>query len=99
MAKKTLEINPYNNIIKRINEKLDGGDNESKTLNDLVHLLFDVTLQSSGFTLDDPSTFSNRILKLINIGLGVDNDEHEDNVQETHIEENIEQESSMEQVD
>jgi molecular chaperone HtpG len=99
MIKKTLEINPYNNIIKRIKERLDGENTETKTLNDLIHLLHDVTLQSSGFTLDDPSTFSNRILKLINIGLGVDNDEHEDNVQETHVEENIEQESSMEQVD
>lgn len=77
MNKKSLEINPNNNIIKRIKERLDGDNTDSKTLNDLIHLLYDVTLQSSGFTLDDPSTFSNRILKLINIGLGVDADEDE----------------------
>jgi len=97
MGKKTMEINPYNNIIKRIKEKLDGENTESKTLNDLIHLLHDVTLQSSGFTLDDPSSFSNRILKLINIGLGVD-DEQED-VVENVIEEQVDNEESMEQVD
>jgi molecular chaperone HtpG len=98
MAKKTMEINPYNNIIKRIKERLDGENTESKTLNDLIHLLHDVTLQSSGFTLDDPSTFSNRILKLINIGLGVDDEQVEDIVQD-NVEEQVDNESSMEQVD
>ena len=100
MAKKIMEINPYNNIIKRIKEKLDGENSESKTLNDLIHLLYDVTLQSSGFTLDDPSTFSNRILKLINIGLGVDDEEVENIIGDNESsEQTIESESTMEQVD
>ena len=100
MAKKIMEINPYNNIIKRIKEKLDGENSESKTLNDLIHLLYDVTLQSSGFTLDDPSTFSNRILKLINIGLGVDDEEVENIIGDNESsEQSIESESTMEQVD
>jgi len=100
MSRKTLEINPYNKIIIRIKEKLEGENNESRTLNDLVHLLYDITLQSSGFTLDDPSTFSNRILKLINIGLGVD-DENEEEMNELPEEtnNNVEGESTMEQVD
>ena len=99
MAKKTLEINPHNNIIKRIKEKLDtGNSSDSKHLRDLVFLLYDVTLQSSGFVLDDPSMFSNRILKLINIGLGVE-EEIENN--ETVLENTIEQnnDSTMEEVD
>ena len=100
MGKKTLEINPYNNIIKRIKSKIDSEENSSSTLRDLVHLLYDITLQSSGFTLEDPSTFSNRILKLINIGLGVDEEEVvEDNSNnESIIEENI-ADSTMEEVD
>ena len=101
MSKKTLEINPNNNIIKRIKDKLDSDQNESKTLNDLIHLLYDVTLQSSGFTLDDPSTFSNRILKLINIGLGVEEETEdvEDINSNTPELESVETESMMEQVD
>jgi len=76
MGKKIMEINPYNNIIKRIKERLDSEDKAwYKSLNDLIYLLYDVTVQSSGFTLEDPSSFSNRILKLINMGLGMDDTE------------------------
>jgi molecular chaperone HtpG len=104
MNKKIMEINPYNNIIKRIKEKLDVEDTSgNKTLNDLIHLLYDVTLQSSGFTLDDPSTFSNRILKLINLGLDFDDTNEEDaEVIEQPQHNTVEQtneESSMEEVD
>jgi molecular chaperone HtpG len=77
MNKKILEINPNNKIIRRIKDKVNEKSNDStRTLNDLIHLLYDITVQSSGFTLDDPSTFSNRILKLINIGLGVDDEDN-----------------------
>ena len=96
MNKKSLEINPNNSIIKRIKERLDADNSEQKTLNDLIHLLYDVTLQSSGFTLDDPSTFSNRILKLINLGLGAD---EENDVEEVVEETNSAVESTMEEVD
>ena len=97
MSKKTLEINPYNNIIKRIKEHLDNENSgEAKHLKDLVFLLYDVTLQSSGFVLDDPSKFSNRILKLINIGLGV-NEEEEEEIPLEINDENVE--STMEEVD
>jgi len=99
MGKKTMEINPYNNIIKRIKERLDGENTESTTLNDLIHLLHDVTLQSSGFTLDDPSSFSNRILKLINIGLGVDDTDEVEDVVENIVKEQVDDDSTMEQVD
>jgi molecular chaperone HtpG len=101
MIKKTMEINPFNSIIKRIKDKLEAESSESsKTLTDLVHLLYDVTLQSSGFTLDDPSSFSNRILRLINMGLGVDDsDDLDDTNDSSTLNENIEKESMMEQVD
>lgn len=103
MNKKTLEINPYNNIIKSIKMKLDDPENSSsRTLSDLVHLLYDVTLQSSGFTLDDPSTFSNRILKLINLGLGIDETEPDSDdikVDDSTIDMSDKCDSTMEEVD
>ncbi len=104
MNKKILEINPYNKMIMRIKEKLENDESgaDSKMLKDLVHLIYDVTLQSSGFTLDDPSTFSQRIFKVINIGLGVDDDENnEEEKQENQDNEESNNASceSMEQVD
>jgi molecular chaperone HtpG len=102
MNKKIMEINPYNNIIKRINDKVNGGniDVEQKTLNDLIYLLYDITMQSSGFTLDDPASFSNRILKLINIGLGVEEEDViEDDAVDGEKQEEQYAESTMEEVD
>jgi len=99
MNKKTMELNPYNITIKRIKEKLDSNTDESNTLNDLVHLLYDVTLQSSGFTLDDPSTFSNRIIRLINYGLGAEEEDIKELNDESNDTEVDDVESIMEQVD
>ena len=105
MNKKIMEINPYNNIIKRINEKVSGDSTvglEQKTLNDLIHLLYDITLQSSGFSLEDPASFSNRILKLINIGLGVEEEDVGTEVEESVGSEAVKEqivESTMEEVD
>jgi len=105
MNKKIMEINPYNNIIKRINEKVSGDSTvglEQKTLNDLIYLLYDITLQSSGFSLEDPASFSNRILKLINIGLGVEEEDVGTEVEESVGSEAVKEqivESTMEEVD
>ena len=104
MNKKTLEINPYNKMIMRIKEKLESDESgaDSKMLKDLVHLIYDVSLQGSGFTLDDPSTFSKRIFKVINIGLGV-NDDEEDQKEDSNYEkvetENNTSTQTMEEVD
>jgi molecular chaperone HtpG len=101
MSKKIMEINPYNNIVKRIYDKVNSGS-EDRILNDLIHLLYDVTLQCSGFSLDDPVSFSKRILKFIDIGLGTeDNDnDNSDETQNTEILENQKVEDSiMEEVD
>lgn len=99
MNKKTLEINPYNKMIMRIKDKLESDETgaDSKMLKDLVHLIYDVTLGSSGFTLNDPSTFSKRIFKVINIGLGVDDDEEDNYEKMDNLESNSNE--TMEEVD
>jgi molecular chaperone HtpG len=76
MCKKTLEINPKNKIILKMKDKL-AKDSQDKSLNDLVMLLYEITLQSSGFTIDEPSKFTQRIIKLISLGLGVDDEDEE----------------------
>ena len=64
MGRKVLEINPNNKIIQKIKFRLDSEQIDSR-LTDLVAILYDITLQSSGFTLENPSLFSSRVLKLI----------------------------------
>ena len=68
MGRKILEINPNNEIIQKIKSKLDNKQEDMK-LTETVNILYEITLQSSGFTLEDPSIFNSRILKLVNSDL------------------------------
>ena len=100
-SKKIMEINPSHPIIKALSNRINT-DKESKSNKDLVWLLYDTTLLSSGFTNNNPVQFSNRILKLISLGLDVELSE--DNTVlpvETSVEQvdNTATESTMEQID
>ena len=68
-AKKHLEINPDHPIVETLRQKAEADKND-KSVKDLVILLFETALLSSGFTLDDPQTHSNRIYRMIKLGLG-----------------------------
>ncbi|XP_055492255.1 heat shock protein HSP 90-beta [Leucoraja erinacea] len=74
MAKKHLEINPDHPIVDTLRQKADADKND-KAVKDLVILLFETALLSSGFSLDDPQTHSNRIYRMIKLGLGLDEEE------------------------
>merc|ERR1712113_848732 len=67
-GRKTLEINPSNCIIKELQRRLTE-DSEDKTVKDLVLLLFETSLISSGFSLEEPAIFTSRIYRMINLGL------------------------------
>merc|ERR1712027_103376 len=73
-AKKHLEINPDHSVVAALNDKANANKNDS-SVKDLVLLLFETALLSSGFTLEDPATHANRIHRMIKLGLGIDEDE------------------------
>ena len=104
-AKKHLEINPDHSIISNLKEKADVDKND-KSVKDLVLLLFETALLSSGFTLEDPATHSQRIHRMIKLGLGIDEDDDapmEDTAASTDdmppLEGDAEDASRMEEVD
>ena len=97
-SKKTLELNPTNPIVKQLKEKVEANRND-KTIKDLTFLLYETSLLSSGFVLEDPSSFANRIHRMIKVGLSIDEDEMEEDVKDLPPLEEAAVESKMEEVD
>merc|ERR1712165_569313 len=73
-AKKHLEINPDHSIVENLRQRAEADKND-KSVKDLVMLLFETALLSSGFSLEDPQVHAQRIHRMVKLGLGIDEDE------------------------
>jgi len=98
-SKKTLEINPDNAIMGELRKRADA-DKSDKTVKDLVLLLFETALLTSGFSLEEPNTFGGRIHRMVKLGLSIEEDiggDDEDDL--PPLEEDVADQSRMEEVD
>jgi len=73
-AKKHLEINPDHSIVETLRTKAEADKND-KAVKDLVMLLYETSLLTSGFSLEDPGVHATRIHRMIKLGLGLDGDD------------------------
>ena len=90
-SSKTMEINVEHPIMKEIEKRIE--KEAVDCLNDMITLLYEGALLSSGFSLDKPQEFVNKLNKMIQAGLIMDESE-EDSADEhkeiNHLDESME---------
>jgi len=103
-SKKTFEISPKSPIIRELKKKVEADGESDRTVKSITQLLFETSLLVSGFTIEEPAGFAERIHKLVSLGLNIE-EEPETTEEKMETEETptgapeLEGESAMEEVD
>ena len=72
MSKKIMKINPNHSLIIKLNNSINSIHYNKSFIKETVDLLYDTSLLTSGFNLNNPTKFSNRIYNVLEMNF-VDN--------------------------
>jgi len=71
--KRILEINPRHPIVQELKKRVELDENDAAA-GDIAELMFDTALLTSGWTVENPAQFADKIIKMMNLGLNLDAD-------------------------
>ena len=80
--KKILEVNLNHKIMKNLKEKMKDENKLSQCV-DVTLLLHDTALINSGFMLDKPSIFANKVNRMVELGFCDDDGDDDDDCDDT----------------
>jgi len=69
-GRKILEVNPASDVVQGVRALLDEGD-EARA-RDCAELLYETSLLTSGFALDNPRDYANKVFTLMKLALGAE---------------------------
>ncbi|KAJ1917164.1 Hsp90 chaperone hsp82 [Mycoemilia scoparia] len=95
VSKKTMEINPDHPIIRALKDTPADSNNFST----FATMLYNTSLLASGFTLEDPTVFSNSVYNMLKIALSVEDDVSTNDPAAEVAEDEAAADSKMEEVD
>jgi len=101
VSKKTLELNAKHQIVEELRKKAEV-DQSDKTVKDLVWLMYETSILTSGFSLDEPQNFATRIHRMIKLGLSIFEEDKGDDDDLPPLDDHIAEEvdtNRMEEVD
>jgi HSP90 family molecular chaperone len=73
-GRKTLEINPRHPLIRELKARVGGGEDVPAAVTRAAKLLYDTALLESGFMLDDPKAFSEKVFSIVGESLDIPED-------------------------
>lgn len=88
-GKRVLEINPRHPIIKELRERV-AANPQDENIKQTARLIYQTALMESGFVLNDPKDFAEKIYSSVKASLDISSDaavEEEDDTEETEVEE------------
>ena len=84
MGRKVMELNPSHRLVKLVNKHVKEGTT-SETTEETVHLLYDTSVSPSGFTLEDPQDYAQRVYKMMADRFGLEEDQEDQEDQEENV--------------
>ncbi len=99
MSRKNLLINPHHSLIKELYKQYE--TDSSKVNTDLIKMVYSSSMLASGYPVPRPREFTQRVYRIVQAGLGLgsDEDENSEMVEDLNVSEAMSTQCKLEEVD